>query len=515
MAIRKTFLLLLMLISLRLFSQDYRPTSQTNPNLDFTSYLSGVKYAYIAVPETVAKTISLNPSDAYSYAISGIVEFLKKLGFSDVKWGTTDNIPNRLSSLCDLVLVFPSWSVEKSTIKNIKFSFVSCNKDVFEFVSESNVWITGYTNFKTLFYNKLIKMYGYERSYSINERLKLPSEITSWNELSLKNHFQLNGSGSIEGIYESATSTASMPKYKIGIIKTENAYKLIYLSGASNFEDWKEGEIKGTLIGTATSNLFKTSWKMADKKENNNAYFTYENGLMNLFLQGKDKTVFIKLFPITSENIQTNIGIQSSGTGFGISSNGLIATNSHVLNNSNRISVRGINGDFTKSYKAKIIMNDKNNDIAIIQIDDNSFTSLGEIPYSIDNKSSEVGISVFALGYPLKALMGDEIKLTNGIISSKSGYQGDITSYQITVPLQPGNSGGPLFDYNGNLIGIVNSKLLIGENVSYAVKVSYLKTLLDDLPIKMELQNQNQLKNNSLSDQVKVIKNFVFIIDIN
>ena len=66
--------------------------------------------------------------------------------------------------------------------------------------------------------------------------------------------------------------------------------------------------------------------------------------------------------------------------------------------------------------------------------------------------------------------MGDEVKLTNGIISSKTGFQGDVTTYQISVPLQAGNSGGPLFDSKGNVIGIVNAKHLGTENVSYVVK---------------------------------------------
>lgn len=205
----------------------------------------------------------------------------------------------------------------------------------------------------------------------------------------------------------------------------------------------------------------------------------------------------------------------SSGTGFGISSDGIIATNSHVVNGSSKITVRGVNGDFSKSYSAKLLTEDKNNDLAIIQITEPSFTSFGEIPFTIANRTSDVGSSVFAMGYPLKAFMGDEIKLTNGIISSKSGYQGDVTTYQISVPLQPGNSGGPLFDQNGNLVGIVNAKLTMGENVSYAVKSQYLLNLLDLLTIAPKIPTSNTLTGKSLTDQVKIINNFVYIIEVN
>lgn len=111
--------------------------------------------------------------------------------------------------------------------------------------------------------------------------------------------------------------------------------------------------------------------------------------------------------------------------------------------------------------------------------------------------------------------MGDEIKLTNGIISSKSGFQGDVTSYQISVPLQPGNSGGPLFDANGNLVGVVNARLTIGENVSYAIKASYLTNLLDLIATPPKLQTINSLAGKQLTEQVKILNKFVYIIEVN
>jgi len=77
---------------------------------------------------------------------------------------------------------------------------------------------------------------------------------------------------------------------------------------------------------------------------------------------------------------------------------------------------------------------------------------------------------VFILGYPLRATMGDEIKVTNGIISSRSGFKGDITTYQISAAAQPGNSGGHLFNKDGNLVEIVSAKPLEAENATYAVK---------------------------------------------
>jgi S1-C subfamily serine protease len=126
-----------------------------------------------------------------------------------------------------------------------------------------------------------------------------------------------------------------------------------------------------------------------------------------------------------------------------------------------------------------------------------------------------VGESVFVLGYPLTATMGTEIKLTNGIISAKTGFQGDITAYQISVPIQPGNSGAPLFDDQGNLIGIVNAKHLLAENAGYAIKVNYLKNLIELIDNPPVLPSLNNISSKSLPEKVKVLSNFVFIISIN
>ena len=203
----------------------------------------------------------------------------------------------------------------------------------------------------------------------------------------------------------------------------------------------------------------------------------------------------------------------SSGTGFAITSNGIIATNYHVIDGAKSIKVRGVNFNFDKYYNAKVLVSDKNNDLALIRIEDINFKSLGTIPYTIKTITESAGENVFVLGYPLRATMGEEIKLTNGIISSKTGFKGDITTYQISAPVQPGNSGGPLFDRNGNLIGIVNAKHTGAENVSYAIKSRYLISLLELLPNKPKLQTLNLLINKSLTNQVELAKKIVYIIE--
>lgn len=200
-----------------------------------------------------------------------------------------------------------------------------------------------------------------------------------------------------------------------------------------------------------------------------------------------------------------------SGTGFALN-DGYIVTNYHVIDGANNITVQGIQGIFNKIYNAIVIGTDKNNDLVLLRITDQSFAGFGTIPYSLSSVTSEVGEDVFVLGYPLTSTMGDEIKLTTGIISSKTGFQGDVALYQISAPIQPGNSGGPLFDNKGNVIGIVSAKHSGAENVGYAVKTLYLRNLVESCASASIIPNANTISTLPLTRKVKSEKNFVFLI---
>ena len=112
--------------------------------------------------------------------------------------------------------------------------------------------------------------------------------------------------------------------------------------------------------------------------------------------------------------------------------------------------------------------------------------------------------------------MGKEIKVTDGIISSKSGFDGDITTYQITAPIQGGNSGGPLFDEKGNLIGINSSGLSkdLADNVGYTIKSSYVFNLIDVLPKNIDLPTNTKLESLPLVEQIKEISKYVVLIKV-
>ena len=170
-----------------------------------------------------------------------------------------------------------------------------------------------------------------------------------------------------------------------------------------------------------------------------------------------------------------------------------------------------------KKFNAEIVQSDKVNDLAIIKIFDMNFDGLDDLSYNFKARSSDVGTRVYAFGYPMAlSVMGKEIKITDGIISSKSGYDGDITTYQISAPIQGGNSGGPLFDDMGNFLGINSSKLGadFADNVGYTIKSSYVLNLIDVLPKSIDLPSSTKLQSLPLTEQIKEISKYVVLVKV-
>lgn len=201
-----------------------------------------------------------------------------------------------------------------------------------------------------------------------------------------------------------------------------------------------------------------------------------------------------------------------TGSGYAIG-NGYIVTNFHVVEDAKSIIVKGIKGNMNDGYTAELVATDKSNDLAVLKIKDSVFRGLGAVPYSISTRMADVGEDVFVLGYPLTQALGNEIKLTNGIVSSRTGFQGDVSTYQISAPVQPGNSGGPMFDSKGNVIGIVVAGVPGAENVGYAIKTSYLKILIESAGLNIKLPVKNTISSLSLAEKVKRVKNFVYYIE--
>jgi len=171
---------------------------------------------------------------------------------------------------------------------------------------------------------------------------------------------------------------------------------------------------------------------------------------------------------------------KGSGSGFIVTEDGYVVTCQHVISKSRRLRVKTSEG----LADAKLIAQDAENDLALLKIEG----TYKPVSFSAAS-SAKLGQTIFTLGFPMPDLQGFEPKVTKGVISSLSGISDDIRHYQIDAAIQPGNSGGPLADEAGNIVGILEATLNPGyviqergslpQNVNYALRKSYLMAFLE------------------------------------
>ena len=171
----------------------------------------------------------------------------------------------------------------------------------------------------------------------------------------------------------------------------------------------------------------------------------------------------------------------SSGSGVMIGDHGEVLTNAHVVNACAQIIVRSPAGD---SATAQLIASDEKNDLAVVRT-----RPLSSVATFRDGKPVRAGDTVVVLGYPLAGLLATTANLTVGNVSALAGLGDDSRYLQISAPVQPGNSGGPLLDGSGHLVEIVTAKLDaalvarftgdIPQNVNFALKAEVARTFLD------------------------------------
>ncbi len=370
---------------------------------------------------------------------------------------------------------------------------------------------------------KPIRSFNYRFNESLTPKVQYPTvETTTETEESLKKYFDNNKLNPIEGIYKSYQND-HIGFYKFGIIKSGEKFKVIIIE--SDLPQWKFGEVKAYCEPSSMKGFYSVKWFLANKTSTETFASMENEAILSIEFTSqennqKKQDKFIKMYPAsTGEFSIKSDKSKASGSGFFISTTGIVATNAHVIEDASKIELIIANELGTFTYKAKVLLTDSKNDVALIQVDDASFKGLSTLPYSLAEKT-DVGEKVFTIGYPLNDIMGTNYKVTDGIISSKSGIADDVRYYQISVPVQPGNSGGPLFNKDGNVIGITSAKLnskAVGtsiENVNYAIKISYLLNLYNMLPNSSQTQNSSQLAGKELQEQIKTLKNYVCLIKI-
>lgn len=344
--------------------------------------------------------------------------------------------------------------------------------------------------------------------------------ISSWSEDSICSYLTSKQISPIEGVYKSFDKSLAISK--IAVIKENGVYY-----GIALFQDWytKKGDvifelnhIENSVYDATVYYRYKTQviegYTYIDNEHDNVLAFR-EGRKLSVAKNSNESDIFIKVFP-SSENETIDLdnnGISATGSGIMIA-DGIIVTNNHVIDGAKKVEiVQNINGE-QKTFGVRVLCVDKTNDLALLSIKDEKYDGIAPPPFKITQNVVDVGTSVFTMGYPMTNVLGEEIKVTDGIISSKSGYDGDIVTYQISAPIQPGNSGGALFDKNGNLIGITNAGVQNAENVGYAIKSSYLLNLIDSAPINIKVQIGIDTTKKDLSKLVKTLSPYVVYIKV-
>ena len=171
--------------------------------------------------------------------------------------------------------------------------------------------------------------------------------------------------------------------------------------------------------------------------------------------------------------------VRSSGTAFFITDDGYALTSRHVVSNANRVVIRTKRGDF----QAQVIATNATYDVALLK----AAGAFKAIPMA-NSQGVSLGNVVFTIGFPSPNIQGVEPKYTRGEINSLAGIQDDPRFFQMSVAIQPGNSGGPLVTLAGNAVGIIAMRLndmsvleavgSLPQNVNYAVKSSFILTFL-------------------------------------
>jgi S1-C subfamily serine protease len=184
-----------------------------------------------------------------------------------------------------------------------------------------------------------------------------------------------------------------------------------------------------------------------------------------------------------SNNFTSPENPTASGSGFFITGDGYLISNYHVVKDATQVRLVTSAG----LISAKVVKVDAANDLALLKAE-GRFAPLPISP----SRTAYLGSTVATVGFPNIGLQGFTPKLTKGEISSLSGVQDDPRYFQISLPVQPGNSGGALVDERGNVVGVVSAKLnaasalaasgQLPENVNYAVKSSLLLSFLESVP---------------------------------
>jgi len=282
-------------------------------------------------------------------------------------------------------------------------------------------------------------------------------------------------------------------------------YDYVGLITDTQNDRWNMGDVKFLLKESASQEIYTGTFYLGDKSTFGTSFVLRDPNIIETSIPSRrpgqwvygppESLLLVRVYPKGQGTAKAKGGGGSSGTGFFVSDE-VVATNYHVVADAKAITV-DLGGT---PINADLLLKDVSNDLALLRVIREADSVRGPTQLRQGTRclvlgqpsTVQSGASVYVLGFPLSGLLGSHISVSSGIVNNTLGLNDDPRMFQISVPIQPGNSGSPLLDSQGRVVGVVtltlNNKYLLAtqgtlpQNVNFAIKSSYLQSLLGLLP---------------------------------
>lgn len=301
-----------------------------------------------------------------------------------------------------------------------------------------------------------------------------------------------------------------------GLIKSprlQGRAKVVYL-----FNRYKRtAAIAASIAGITALSFSAMVWSLSPEKSGIKKDVEYLSGqIKDLKAQTAHQNNEINIVKSKMEMAEAppDTKFTTGGTGFLVDAKGYLVTNAHVVEGAKYVAVQNSKG---KDLKARIVYSDPKRDIAIIKIVDTSFKAPLTIPYVIRNSGTDIAEPIFSLGYPRGT---NDIVYGEGYLAATTGYDGDSLAVQISINANRGNSGSPILNRKGEIIGVLNSRQTSAEGTVFAVQSKYIFDALirlqksDTAYQRIKLPASSSLKGTDRTQQVKKITDYVYMVKV-
>jgi serine protease Do len=293
---------------------------------------------------------------------------------------------------------------------------------------------------------------------------------------------------------------------KIDSMKLKGKAKVVYL--------WNRYKritaIAASIAGITALSISALVWAFAPK--GNTGFDELNREIKDLKTKTKAQGEEIIKVSTRINSKNNEIVYKSGGTGFIIDAKGYLVTNYHVVAGKKYIAVENGKGDFS----ANIVYADKAKDIAILKIEDENFKPYASVPYSISKSSARLAEPIFTLGYPKNDIVYGE-----GYLSSPTGFNSDTISCQIEISANHGNSGSPILNKSGEVVGIINGRQTNAEGFTFAIQGKYIYKALDELKKsdtiyqRVKLTTKSSIAGMERTNQVNKVEDYIFMVKVN